>query len=299
MSGGLREQYERLGTAGLVSEEAGVRAGAEAMPHALRALAEVADIPRPLPVTVRLVAPETAVGGIIVPAWPLRVDDGSVVIEIVEDWGVILAAWRTWMQAPAWDADAMDELCASGERPWVGVANDVMQLYVPAPPEGDYSMIRHHGLMLGGATLWLGAERRQLWQRGHGYSAQTFLRQLNGQPLWPAVAEAEAGIAVLLADPRAKQPAAKVIDWLEADPAAAKAFAAYLACSSLGIVALMETAPEDYEAWLSEAVARRHPQADFNRVEIEAYAQRVLDLPEGHDFGWSGGGAVDTLPRMW
>ena len=168
----------------------------------------------------RRVRPADALGGSLIPAWPIRAEDGSVSIEYVPDWGVLLAGWSE-AAAPSDEASTdpdldptldptldpafnLDGLLASGDRLWVGIANDVLQKFVPDPPDGTYSMVRHHALMLGAATLWLGAERARLWQRAHTVAARAFLRRLNGGSLWAAVEAAEQGLAALLADPRAK-----------------------------------------------------------------------------------------------
>jgi len=52
----------------------------------------------------------------------------------------MLAAWRASLDlGPATLRGR--RLLSSGERVCVGIANDVLQLYVPDPPAGTYSMV--------------------------------------------------------------------------------------------------------------------------------------------------------------
>jgi hypothetical protein len=220
------------------------------------------------------VDPSVATGGCLIPAWPIRGEDGSVTIEHVADWGVLLAGWSEaagTSDDPTLDVDA---LLGGGERLWVGIANDVLQMYVPDPPAGTYSMVRHHALMLGAATLWLKPERARQWQRAHGLAARAFLRRLDGGSLWDGVAAAERGLATLLADPRGRAEPEVVVRWLDEDRAAAAAYRRFHGAASLGIAALLATAPDqaDLADWLRDLVHHEHPRADFNRDRIEAFA---------------------------
>jgi hypothetical protein len=253
------------------------------------------EAPGALPVVARLVEPSVARGGSVIPAWPLPDGAGGVTIEFVADWGGMLAAWCATLDdgaseddAPAagrsGSADARPDvlpggldphaLVRSGARVWVGIANDVLQLFVPNPPAGTYSMVRHHALMLGAATLWLGAERAAQWQCAHTAVARAFLRRSAGHDLWATVTAAEQGLPGLLADPRAHGTAAEVVGWLDADPAAAAAFRDYLGAASLGIAALLATAPAtgDPAPWLHGLVYDEHPSPDFNRDRVESFA---------------------------
>ena len=272
----VRSHYDVIRAATTLDE-----ARANAIVEAARPLA--AGLLRPevvppdgLPVRARLVDPSVARGGSLIPAWPLRDDAGGVTIEFVADWGAMLAAWCASVEdAPAGGPSVADlhALVRSSERVWVGIANDVLQLFVPDPPAGTYSMVRHHALMLGAATLWLGAERARLWQDAHAAVARAFLRRHAGGDLWDAVDAAERGLAPLLADPRAHRLAAEVVDWLDADEAAAAAVREYLGAASLGIAALLATAPTgDPVPWLHRLIYEEHPMPDFNRDRVEAFA---------------------------
>jgi hypothetical protein len=272
----IAETYRALEAGSATIDEArSLSIVAAAEPFALAALAGLEHPPSALAVTTRLVDPAAARGGLLVPAWPFRQEDGSVVIEFVADWGVLLAAWRCVVGEPDEARPLLDDLLASGDRLWTGIANDVMQLYVPDPPPETYSMVRHHALMLACATLWLGEERARLWHQAHIYAARAFLRTLDGQPLWPAVSRAEGALDDLLADPRAKGSSAAALEWLAADAEAAAAYGLYLTGASLGIAALLDTVPEGQAtAWQRSRISDGHPRPDFNRAEIEAFAHR-------------------------
>src|SRR4051794_34675775 len=91
----LRETWEALGSAGCLSQADADAIVAAAKPRALAALGRGGESPEALPVAARLVEPAEQRGGSLIPAWPERRPDESVVIEFVADWGVMLAAWRS------------------------------------------------------------------------------------------------------------------------------------------------------------------------------------------------------------
>lgn len=281
----LRTHYDLIRTATTLDE-----ARADAIVQAARPLA--AGLLRPeerpaagLPVQARLVEPAVARGGSLIPAWPVRDPAGGVTIEFVADWGAMLAGWCAALDDGPDDAAStrprsggpdLHALVLSGERVWVGIANDVLQLFVPDPPSGTYSMVRHHALMLGAATLWLGPARAALWQAAHAAVARAFLRRAGGVDLWEAVGAAERGLPVLLADARAHAPAAEVVAWLDADRAAAAAVRDYLGAASLGIAALLATAlTGDPAPWLHRLIYDEHPSPTFNRDRVAAFAARA------------------------
>jgi hypothetical protein len=267
-------QYDLIRTVARLNEARASEIVRAARPHAEALLRPAPEAD--LHVLARLVRPAEARGGSLIPAWPLRNADGSVTIEFVEDWGAMLAAWCASVGDASDATTGLIELVKSGERQWVGIANDVLQMYVPNPPDGTYSMVRHHALMLVAAILWLGDERARLWQDAHGAVARAFLSRLDGRDLWDAVESAERGLATLLADPRAHLAAEQAIGWLDADGAAATAYREYLGAASLGIAALMATAPDadDPAPWLRALIYDEHPSPSFNRDRIEAFAQR-------------------------
>lgn len=276
----LRERYDHLRAVALLDDQRVGEIIAAARPRAAALLPsrQSAGDPR---VSGRLVAPSAATGGSLIPAWPSLNPDGSATIEYVADWGVLLAGWSEAAGAsdePDLDPDLdIDGLIGSGERLWVGIANDVLQMFVPNPPEGTYSMVRHHALMLGAATLWLGPERARLWQQVHTVAARAFLRRLSGVSLWDGVSAAERGLTMLLADPRSRAQPTEVLGWLERDVAAAAAYRAFHGAASLGIAALLATAPAagDPTSWLCNLVHHEHPRPEFNRDRIETFASAV------------------------
>ena len=272
----LREAYRRLGDAARLDQDAANRIVEAAKPRALDALGRSGDPPGSLRVSARLVGPAAQRGGSLIPAWPSRRADGSVTIDFVEDWGVLLAAWRADLDEPPAETAFVDALLASRERLWVGIANDVLQMYVPDPPPDTYSMVRHHALMLAAATLWLGPDAARRWHHGHALAARAFLRRLDGRPLWDAVGRAEQGLQRLLDDPRSKADAEGVVAWLDADPDAAAAYRSFLGAAGLGVAALLEAAPEaNRSEWVRRTVFDEHPRADFNRAPIERLAARL------------------------
>lgn len=270
----LRAYYERLGAAVRLDE-----ARASEIVQAARPRAEALLRPAPatgIQVSARFVSPGQARGGSLIPAWPLHNADGSVTIEFVSDWGAMLAGWCSLLTDVEGDSDHLVKLVESGERQWVGIANDVLQLYVPNPPDGAYSMVRHHALMLVAAICWLGEERGRLWQLAHGEVAGAYLRRLDGRDLWQAIGQAEDGLRALLADPRSRLDADEAIAWLDADPASAGVYQEYIGAASLGIAALMASAPEDVDrdSWLASLIYDAHPAPEFNRDHIEAFARQ-------------------------
>jgi hypothetical protein len=278
----LRDQYDLIRPAAGLDEARAQEIVRAARPYALALLrgdartALQGDGPTGPPVSARLVAPADARGGSLIPAWPLRGEDGRVTIEFVRDWGTMLAGWCATLGESGGASTGLVRLVESGDRQWVGIANDVLQLYVPDPPSGTYSMVRHHALMLVAATLWLGRERANLWLEAHSAVARTYLGRVGGGGLWPAVESAERSLASLLADPRARQPADETVSWLETDREAAEAYREYLGAASLGLAALLETAPvtDDPAPWLQACIYDEHPDPDFNRDRIEAFARQ-------------------------
>ena len=232
----LLARYQRVRHAAQLDETRADEIVRMARPHAVALLPNIASS-EVLRVTARHVEPAEATGGSLIPAWPIRHHDGSVTIEYVGDWGVLLAGWSDAAGAsddPSLDVEA---LVRGGERLWVGIANDVLQMFVPDPPAGTYSMVRHHALMLGAATLWLGPDRAHQWQRAHAVAARAFLRRLDGRSLWESIESAERDLATLLADPRGRAEPKAVLSWLDDDRAAASAYRAFHGAASLGIAA--------------------------------------------------------------
>src|SRR4051812_48810220 len=144
----VRERYNQIRASARLDDARANKIVAAARPHAEGLLRASSPDGARIQVTARRVLPGDARGGSLIPAWPIRQTEGSVVIEFVEDWGVMLASWCAVPGLAPSDLSAMTDLVRSGERVWVGIANDVLQLYVPDPPAGTYSMVRHHALML-------------------------------------------------------------------------------------------------------------------------------------------------------
>jgi hypothetical protein len=265
----LLEAYTRFGRAALLSQAGADEIVAAARPMALTALGRPRDPPDSLQVVAVEVDPSEARGGSLIPAWPVSDAAGRVTIEFVHDWGALMGVWRGLIEPHVW----VDDLLGSGQRIWVGIANDVLQLFVPDPPPGHYSMVRHHALMLVAATLWLGPEPAQRWQEAHALAARAFVRGLNGQGLWSAVERAEYGLNALLENPRAHGSARAVVDWLGRDSEARSAYTAYLGAASLGVAALLQSEPVWSPARLTDLIQNEHSKTDFNRGPIERFAQ--------------------------
>jgi hypothetical protein len=269
--------YRQLRHAALLDQDAANEIVRAARPHAAALLGPSGSSPEALRVTAKRVHPAASKGGSLIPAWPVHGSDGSVTIEFVEDWGALLAGWRAAVGEPADMAVDIDALVESRERLWIGIANDVLQLFVPDPPAGTYSMVRHHALMLAAATLWLGSDRVSRWRAAYEMAARTFLTRSGGRPLWEAVESAEQGLTCLLEDRRGRADVEPVLAWLEADRAAASSYLEFLGAASLGVAALLKTAPDgaDPTDWLRHLVQNEHRRADFNRAEVESFARRV------------------------
>ena len=156
------------------------------------------------------------------------------------------------------------------QRVWIGIANDVLQLFVADPPPGTYSMVRHHALMLAAATAWLGPAAISAWHAAHVAAGAAFVRSCD-RPLHEAIEAAERGLEALLDDERAHQPAARALAWLDVDPVAGKMYIDYLGAASLGVAAVLDVMPPldpDQAGWLADAVKDLHTNPDFNRVWI-------------------------------
>jgi len=263
----LLQAYQRLGDDGRRLEERRAQAiVAEAMPHAVATLALPAGTV--LPVSATAVAPEAARGGSIIPAWPMRQVDGSVVIEYVDDWGALLAGFLSITAVDKSDSTIL------AQRVWIGIANDVLQLFVTDPPPGTYSMVRHHALMLATATAWLGPAAIGAWHAVHVAAGAAFVRSCD-RPLHEAIEAAERGLERLLEDERAHQPAARALAWLDVDLVAGRRYIDFLGAASLGVAAVLDALPgpdPDRAAWLTYAVKDLHANPDFNRVWIEECA---------------------------
>jgi len=239
---------------------------AEAMPHAVATL----GLPpgTVLPVSATVVAPAVARGGSLIPAWPIHQPDGSVVIEYVDDWGALLAGFLTARGVEQADSVAL------AQRVWIGIANDVLQLFVADPPPGTYSMVLHHALILAAATAWLGPAATSAWHAAHVAAGAAFARSCD-RPLLDAIEAAECGLETLLGDERAHQPAARALAWLDVDAVAAKLYIDYLGAASLGVAAVLDALPTsdpDQAAWFTHAVKDLHANPDFNRVWIQECA---------------------------
>jgi hypothetical protein len=177
-----------------------------------------------------------------------------------------------------------EKLVASGQRVWIGIANDVLQLFVVDPPAGTYSMVRHHALMLAAATSWLGPEAIRDWAAVHSSAGETFLRRHDDRPLWVAIDAAERGLDTLLADERAHQTAPQALAWLDASVEAGGTYVDYLGAASLGVAAVfdaLQASGMEAGAWLSRAVADLHAEPAFNRTWIEDSARRLLGASTG------------------
>ncbi len=273
---GFGSTYAALNGAARLTQARADEIVERARPNALLALGRTEEPPSALAVRAVAVEPAANRGGSLVPAWPHRGDDNSVRIDFVADWGVMLAAWRSGLDCSAQELVEIDDLLRSGDRLEVGIANDVMQLYVPDPPPGTYSMVRHHALMLAAATTWLGPARTRAWSTAHTCAAASFLHRVGGRSLWDAIGAAEGGLDGLLGAPAAYQTASESIAWLERDDAARSAYVDYLGAASLGVAALLEEhAEEPAEVWVPRLVALDHAQPDFNRVAIERLAARL------------------------
>src|SRR5438094_10277001 len=110
--------------------------------------------------------------------------------------------WSTRILA-ATGAEQFDSVTLA-QRVWIGMATDVLQLFVADPPPGTYSMVRHHALMLAAATAWLGPAAISAWHAAHVAAGAVFVRSCD-RPLHDAIEAAERGLEALLDDERAHQ----------------------------------------------------------------------------------------------
>ena len=149
---------------------------------------------------------------------------------------------RCWRAFSPWRAREQSDSVLLSQRLWIGIANDVMQLFVTDPPPGTYSMVRHHALMLAAATAWLGPAASHAWRAAHAAAGAAFVRSCD-RPLPEAIEAAESGLQTLLDDERAHQPAARALAWLEDDRVSEKLYIEYLGAASLGVAAVLGAMP--------------------------------------------------------
>lgn len=124
-----------------------------------------------LPVEPRVIPAAQGRYGYLLPAWP-EPDKRPVPLYVVPSFGLLAYLWRGSIGEPEGERAAVTERFLSGERLWVGLANDVLQPFVPAPPAGTYRMYRHHALMLYCATTWLPPVSRDGWLRLYDHGAR-------------------------------------------------------------------------------------------------------------------------------
>jgi len=83
-------------------------------------------------------------------------------------------------------------LLAGTSRPEMSLTNDVLQIQLRGLGD-DYSMVRHHALMLFYAAIWLDEPERSLWLELYDELAGLVFQRPGGPPSLDAVASAEAG----------------------------------------------------------------------------------------------------------
>src|SRR6185437_2884327 len=139
----IRPDYERFTVyerALAVSQGRAEAIVAQAQLPAQRLLADPAAHVGPdglLPVRPRVVPVDSARYGYLLPAWP-EPDKRPVPLFVVPNYGLMSYLWRLGIGEPPGEQAQVEERFLSGERIWVGLANDVLQPFVPAPPAGSY-----------------------------------------------------------------------------------------------------------------------------------------------------------------
>lgn len=112
-------------------------------------------------------------------AWPERIDK-TVVIHFLQDCSLFVYLLRESYRSAIDDTPALTTVFLNRSRLQIAITNDVLQCFVPNPPEGEYSMIRHHALMHLVATLWLGTVNRRKWFDLYRSGEPAAIRLLSG-----------------------------------------------------------------------------------------------------------------------
>lgn len=105
--------------------------------------------------------PATAGLGRFMLSWP-EADGDDFVLYHLRDGGFFLRLLVECYAPVLADQPQRGRVVTDGSRLEVAITNDVLQVQAAGPP-GDYSMIRHHALMLLIATEWLGEPARSRW----------------------------------------------------------------------------------------------------------------------------------------
>lgn len=106
--------------------------------------------------------------GPLMPAWPV-VAGGQHEVRCLGEWREYLELLRdTYSRASDKAGSLLDTMAGRSDRVAVGVMNDVLQVQMTSVPDSQYSMIRHHAIMLLAATEWLPEERRPFWRDAYG-----------------------------------------------------------------------------------------------------------------------------------
>jgi len=283
----IRPDYERFTVyerALAVSQGRAEAIVAQAQLPAQRLLADPAAHVGPdglLPVRPRVVPVDSARYGYLLPAWP-EPDKRPVPLFVVPNYGLMSYLWRLGIGEPPGEQTMVEERFLSGERIWVGLANDVLQPFVPAPPAGSYRMYRHHALMLFCATTWLPAAARDSWLAlydwgGRAAVARHRLRDLADPIPWMDTADQEASDFYARMGPSVRDDAT-VRAFLQ-DTNRLAEYDRFFALSNVGIAALSRLyqglpEPERLD-WLRARVNEGHGQADFLEDAVRQYVRAL------------------------
>ncbi len=273
--------YER---ALAVSQERAEAIVAQAQLPAQGLLADLAAHVGPdglLPVQPRVVPVDSARYGYLLPAWP-EPDKRPVPLFVVPNYGLMSYLWRLSIGEPPGEQTLVEERFLSGERIWVGLANDVLQPFVPDPPAGGYRMYRHHALMLFCATTWLPPSARDGWFAlydwgGRAAVTRHALRDLADPIPWMDAADQEASAFYARMGPSVRDDATVRAFLEDADQLAE--YERFFALSNIGIAALgrvYQRLPEaERQSWLREQVNEGHKQAGFLEEVVRAYIRAL------------------------
>jgi len=231
-----------------------------------------------LPVEPRLIPAERGRYGYLLPAWP-EPDKRPVPLYLMPSFGLLAYLWRGSIGEPEDERAAVTARFLSGERLWVGLANDVLQPFVPDPPPGTYRMYRHHALMLYCATTWLPPASRDGWLRLYNHGARWAIAHhglvAKRDPIaWLDAADERAsafydryGAQVCTED---------AVRAFLAEPEHAE-YTLFFNVSNIGIAALAaqsrQQAASDQQEWLRHMVNVAHADSDFLAGAVAAYIQ--------------------------
>lgn len=223
-----------------------------------------------LPMPVRaIVTPDFSMApyGQFMGAWPIM-EDQEVHIFTLPNWGFFLALIEASL-SPLEHVVQLSPIFLNRSRIWIGIMNDVLQCFVNNPPEGTYSMIRHHALMLFAATLWLPEPWRRQWFDLYEAVAEWACRNwtVPGDPA-DYLYQIESRAFSVFRQLAPISASSARWDWVNDYQCELEAVLTYIRATCLSVAPLsriyQSMAASEHMIWLQKMVNEDHAREDFN-----------------------------------